>query len=125
MSFEKVASMEVFSPEITASSKRILHKESTLELHENENKGRWWRCKLVPLTDSEGEPRGVIGISTEVTNMRRKEHENIQLLANESAAKEASKMKSSFLANMSHEIRTPIHGVLGMAEVLMVYQAGS
>ena len=108
-----------FLTEITASSKRILHKESTLELHENENKGRWWRCKLVPLTDSEGEPRGVIGISTEVTNMRRKEQENIQLLANESAAKEASKMKSSFLANMSHEIRTPIHGVLGMAEVLM------
>lgn len=62
---------------------------------------------------------GVIGIGTEVTQMRRKEQENIKLLANETAAKAASKMKSNFLANMSHEIRTPIAGVLGMSELLM------
>jgi signal transduction histidine kinase len=46
------------------------------------------------------------------------EKENSRLLANEAAAKEASRLKSQFLANMSHEIRTPIAGVIGMAELL-------
>ena len=114
-----------FLSQIEASAFRIIAKESTLELQENEKDGRWWRCKMVPLISkdekdkADGEVEGVIGINTEVTTLRRKEQENIELLANESAAKEASKMKSSFLANMSHEIRTPIHGVLGMSEVLM------
>ncbi|MFQ5749923.1 MAG: response regulator, partial [Planctomycetota bacterium] len=35
------------------------------------------------------------------------------------SALEASQLKSEFLANMSHEIRTPIHGVMGMADLLM------
>jgi len=114
-----------FLSQIEASAMRIIDKESTLELQESEKDGRWWRCKMVPLISkdekdkADGEVEGVIGINTEVTTLRRKEQENIELLANESAAKEASKMKSSFLANMSHEIRTPIHGVLGMSEVLM------
>ena len=114
-----------FLNNITTSAYRILRNESTLELQESEKDGRWWRCKLVPfISRAEGHEanavvEGVIGISNEVTILRRKEQENIELLANESAAKEASKMKSSFLANMSHEIRTPIHGVLGMSEVLM------
>ncbi|MFQ5748332.1 MAG: response regulator [Planctomycetota bacterium] len=35
------------------------------------------------------------------------------------SALEASRLKSEFLANMSHEIRTPIHGVMGMAGLLL------
>jgi len=35
------------------------------------------------------------------------------------SALEASRIKSEFLANMSHEIRTPIHGVMGMADLLL------
>ncbi|MCB1739334.1 MAG: response regulator [Gammaproteobacteria bacterium] len=35
------------------------------------------------------------------------------------AAEEASRAKGEFLANMSHEIRTPIHGMLGMADLLL------
>jgi signal transduction histidine kinase len=68
---------------------------------------------------------GVIGVSMDVTELKDKEQtlhvqekENTRLLANEAAAKEASRLKSQFLANMSHEIRTPIAGVIGMAELL-------
>ena len=50
--------------------------------------------------------------------LQMQEKENGRLLANEAAAKEASRLKSQFLANMSHEIRTPIAGVIGMAELL-------
>lgn len=81
---------------------------------------------------------GVIGIIMDVTEVKAKEavlqqqaKEKHQLLANEAAAKEASRLKSQFLANvstmswfagslgvandsqMSHEIRTPITGVIG------------
>lgn len=69
---------------------------------------------------------GVILVSVDATELRRREHElkeqeiaNSKLLANEAAAKEASKMKSQFLANMSHEIRTPIAGVIGMSELIL------
>lgn len=105
----------------------ILSGASDLEICENKVNDRWFRSKLVPLKGKRGANgvedenfiTGVIGIGTEVTQMRRKEQENIKLLANETAAKAASKMKSNFLANMSHEIRTPIAGVLGMSELLM------
>ena len=34
-------------------------------------------------------------------------------------AQAANQAKSEFLANMSHEVRTPMHGVLGMAQLLL------
>lgn len=110
-----------------AATQRILDGTSSLEIAENEVDGRWFRSKLVPLKGKRGPNgveeedyiAGVIGIGNEVTQLRKQEQENIKLLANETAAKEASKMKSNFLANMSHEIRTPIAGVLGMSELLM------
>ncbi|KPI36171.1 Two-component system protein A [Cyphellophora attinorum] len=114
--------------EMLSSIERILDGKSELELREIHDDNRWFRSKIVPMRGGKPGPdgkiektivEGVIGITTEVTTLRRKEQENIKLLANESAAKEASKMKSSFLANMSHEIRTPIAGVLGMSELLL------
>jgi signal transduction histidine kinase len=69
---------------------------------------------------------GIIGLSMDMTKMhatelelRERERQNRILLANENAAKEASKLKSDFLASMSHEIRTPIAGVVGMCEILL------
>lgn len=50
--------------------------------------------------------------------LRTQSKEKRRAMANEAAAKEATRLKSQFLANMSHEIRTPITGVLGMAELL-------
>ncbi len=35
------------------------------------------------------------------------------------AAEAANQAKSQFLANMSHEMRTPMHGVIGMADLLL------
>ena len=68
---------------------------------------------------------GAIIVSTDISGIRKREDElktqekeNARLAANELAAKEASRLKSSFLANMSHEIRTPIAGVIGMSELL-------
>jgi PAS domain S-box-containing protein len=97
------------------------------------SEARYYRTRLVPLMSAsrtagvEGNAfvDGVIGVSMDITELREREEqlkeqekENSRLLANEAAAKEASRMKSQFLANMSHEIRTPIAGVIGMSELL-------
>ena len=96
----------------------ILSGVSDLEILENESETHYYRSKLVPLKGNSGpngmedENRifGVIVIGSDVTGLRRKELENITLLANEAAAKEASKMKSSFLA-VSH-FPSPLDSVL-------------
>ncbi|PQE20359.1 hypothetical protein CJF30_00001680 [Rutstroemia sp. NJR-2017a BBW] len=106
----------------------------TLEGHmEHSIDNRWYRTKFVPVLgkkESGGNVNeafidGVIGVSIDITEIKDRENdlriqemENTRLLANEAAAKEASRLKSQFLANMSHEIRTPIAGVIGMAELL-------
>ena len=109
---------------------RVLSGASAMDIIETSistNDTRWFRSRLVPQRgrrDSSGSGTedcivGVIGITMEVTELRKKEEENVKLLANEAAAKEASRMKSNFLANMSHEIRTPIAGIIGMSELMM------
>lgn len=108
-------------------------KEQTSEHHIDGN-GVWFRTRFVPILGKEGHSgtvdescvEGVIGVSMDVTELKEREaelqsqeKENIRLLSAETAAKEASRLKSQFLANMSHEIRTPIAGVIGMSELLM------
>ncbi|KAB8304182.1 hypothetical protein EYC80_003601 [Monilinia laxa] len=103
------------------------------DIQEHTIDNRWYRTKFVPVLgkkDSGGHVNeafidGVIGLSMDITEIKDRENdlqmqerENTKLLANEAAAKEASRLKSQFLANMSHEVRTPIAGVIGMAELL-------
>lgn len=114
---------------LKSSVDRVLSGESDMEIIETStsDNSRWFRSRLVPQkgyaaatgTIDADTIVGVIGISMEVTEIKKKEQENVKLLAAEAAAKEASKMKSNFLANMSHEIRTPIAGILGMSELIM------
>lgn len=105
--------------------------EQTQEHHIDGN-GRWFRTLFVPMlgrskgSTDDRQVDGVIGVSMDVTEMKKqeaelqsREKENMRLLSAETAAKEASRLKSQFLANMSHEIRTPIAGVIGMSEILL------
>lgn len=111
----------------------ILTGKTMEEVEEHCIDDRWYSTKFVPVLgkkDNGGQVNeawidGVIGVSMDITEIKDRElelqaqeRENTRLLANEAAAKEASRLKSQFLANMSHEIRTPIAGVIGMAELL-------
>ncbi|KAI9755180.1 MAG: hypothetical protein M4579_004376 [Chaenotheca gracillima] len=112
----------------------ILSGQSGAQVTELVINDRRYKTRYVPLKGSKGnagqvDPSfldGVIGVCMDVTELRAREadlesqeKENTRLLANEAAAKEASRLKSQFLANMSHEIRTPIAGVIGMADLLV------
>lgn len=103
-------------------------KEQISEHHIDSN-GRWFRTRFVPILGQKGNAGqfnedvvdGVVGVSMDVSEIKEREaelqsqeKENIRLSSAETAAKEASRLKSQFLANMSHEIRTPIAGIIGM-----------
>ena len=112
----------------------ILCGKPTEDMQEHCIDNRWYRTRFIPVLGkketggqvNESFIDGVIGVSMDITEIKEQEVElqnrtkdNTRLLANEAAAKEASRLKSEFLANMSHEIRTPIAGVIGMSELLV------
>lgn len=73
----------------------------------------------VPLHDELGNPVGICGISTDISERKQWEAD---LLEAKDSAEEANLAKSRFLANISHEIRTPIMAILAGAE--MIYSGG-
>lgn len=126
----------------------ILTGEAAADFQEHEIDGSWYRTRFHPILGKKeaggtAAIEGVMGLILDVTELKNRERhiqaqdqEKRRLVANEAAAKEASRLKSQFLANvsdatkecdvrltagckMSHEIRTPISGVIGMAELLL------
>ncbi|MBS0356564.1 MAG: PAS domain S-box protein [Proteobacteria bacterium] len=94
---------------------------------------RWLLSIGQPVCDDAGRVGSYIGISTDITERKRAEHELLrhrqnleslveartrELLQAKEAAESANRAKSAFLANMSHEIRTPLNAVLGMARIM-------
>lgn len=76
---------------------------------------RYFATRAGPLLDDRGEPVGLTGADTDITELRELSEE---LRKARDAAEAANRAKSAFLANMSHEIRTPMNGVFGMADLL-------
>ncbi|KDE04642.1 hypothetical protein MVLG_04941 [Microbotryum lychnidis-dioicae p1A1 Lamole] len=90
----------------------------------------FYRCLITPLTeklpDGTQKITGCIIVATDVTDMRIAQEqlresyeERAKLLASETAAIEASRLKTEFVANTSHETRTPVAGIIGLAELLL------
>ena len=69
----------------------------------------------MPLYNQKGEVIGIVGVSVDITQLKRIESD---LKSAKEAAEKANKAKSEFIENISHDIKTPLSGVIGMAELL-------
>ncbi len=103
-------------------------------------KQHWYRYRIQPIfgmthgDKDENEDKdedclvveGLSVVGTNITDMveaenelRRAAEEHITLLASETAAREASKLKTEYFTHISHETRTPLAGIMAIAEVLL------
>ena len=69
----------------------------------------------VPLCNEQNETIGLLGISIDITELKRTE---IALMIAKELAEAANQAKIEFIANMSHDIRTPLSGLVGMSKYL-------
>lgn len=90
--------------------------EYTIDIESN---GRVFEVTCTPKFDAHGNPDGIMGIATDITDFRDNEK---QLQEHLNQANELRQVKEQFLANMSHEIRTPIHGIMSLSNLLLKSQ---
>lgn len=69
----------------------------------------------IPLLDKAKNIMGILGISLDITKLKKTE---LALQIALEKAKAASQAKTEFLENMRHDIRTPLSGIVGCAEII-------
>lgn len=92
--------------------RRILQQDG--EIKDN----GWIRATIILSEVVEGKPRKVLYLAQDVSEIKRKEEKNRQILKEAyDAAVHANASKSDFLSRMSHDIRTPMNAIIGMTAI--------
>lgn len=85
------------------------------ELSPSINGDRLLFSTKIPIRDSEGNIRYLLGVSQDITKKREEEKD---LIVAKEKAEESDRLKTAFLQNISHEIRTPMNAIYGFSEML-------
>ncbi|KAM0754340.1 hypothetical protein T439DRAFT_321386 [Meredithblackwellia eburnea MCA 4105] len=118
---------------LAAGLKRVLMADGPdslsvdVETLDRHNQRLCLRYRLSPLrVEKSSKVKGAIIVASNVTDLveaedalRTADADRAQLMASETAAKEASRLKTEFITTISHELRTPISGVIGICELLL------
>lgn len=92
---------------LTVSGEDILNTPANTE--------HFYNIIEAPLYDENNVINGVLGLITDITELKKMQ---VDLILSEKKALSANRAKSDFLAMMSHEIRTPLNVILGIAHLL-------
>ncbi len=99
--------------EVIATGKTKIIEAQPVTNHRGET--NFYYTVISPFVDLEGNIQGIIGCSTDITDLKKAE---IELQTAMEAAEAANRAKSTFLASMSHELRTPLNAILGFTQVM-------
>lgn len=98
--------------QVIKNGKPVYNIEEKIKKHGDD---LWVSTNLAPVSNSDDEIIGLVGVSWNITEQRNYEY---QLQKAKLKAEEGTKIKNQFLANISHEIRTPLNGIIGMSQIL-------
>ena len=77
-------------------------------------------AKKSPLIDNNGNIKGIIGVSIDITDRKKLEekikHKNEEL-------KKKDKIKTEFIENFSHDVKVPINALVGRTQLLKIISA--
>lgn len=76
---------------------------------------RFLHTKKIPIVDANGNPTHLLGVSEDITDQLKSEHD---LRVAKELAEAATVAKDKFLANMSHELRTPLSAILNYSALI-------
>jgi PAS domain S-box-containing protein len=107
---------------VMENDRRIMESGQTEVFEESPDGIRTFLSIKAPYYNSAGEVIGLIGLSNDISDRVRLEHEREHLLQREQAARaaaeQANRIKDEFLAVLSHELRTPMNPIMGWANLL-------
>ncbi|MFX1514104.1 MAG: PAS domain S-box protein, partial [Promethearchaeota archaeon] len=77
---------------------------------------KWLQTDKIPYKNEDGEVVGLIGMSVDITELKRREQENIRLLQE---VERSNKDLDEFASIVSHDLKAPLRGIKHLTELLM------